>query len=74
MMFLLAAAAIASTAPQTLPAHAVRASVQARATIRIISGAELRLSERSSGDGFVARDSVIRSAGVEQQAKLIEFQ
>ncbi len=73
-MLLLVASAIASAAPQTPPSAPGGASAQARVAIRVISGVRLHFGERTNGD-FLRRDTVIRSAdGVEQPAKLIEFQ
>jgi len=48
--------------------------VQATATVRILSGVRLHLGDRHGRDGFVLRDSVFRSAGTNQPAKLIEFE
>jgi hypothetical protein len=74
-MVLIAAAALAASVPPERPTQSAGASVQARATIRVIAGVQLHLGEeKQSRDGFVARDSVIRSAGTEQPAKLMEFQ
>jgi len=73
-MVLLVAAAVASAAPQTPPGAPVGASAQARATIRIISGVQLHFGEERTTEGLLARDTIIRSAGGDQPAKLIEFQ
>ena len=70
---LLVAAAIAVSAPQ-LPRQTAAPAIQATATVRILAGVRLRLGERHSGDGFTARDSVLRTAGASQAAKLIEFE
>src|SRR5262245_19749702 len=71
---ILTAAAVAAASDQA-PARPVSAAVQARATIRIISGVELHFGDEARvRDGFIARDSVIRSAGAEQPVKLLEFQ
>ena len=84
MLFL--AAAIVSAAPSHGPppgvphgpppwAHSAGASVQARATIRIISGAELRLGKVRSADPFLVRDTVIQSAaGEAERVRVFEFQ
>jgi len=72
---ILTAAALAAPLADAPSARPVGASVQARATIRIISGVKVHFGEEErSRDGFIARDSTIRSAGVEQAAKLLEFQ
>ena len=70
---LIVAAAIAASAPQ-LPRQTAAPAVQATATVRILAGVRLSLGERHSGDGFTARDTVLRTAGSSQPAKLIEFE
>ncbi len=74
LMFLFIAAALASIAPQTTAAPPVTASVQARATIRIISGAEVHFGDVDTNDSLPPRYTTIRSLGVDQPATLIEFQ
>ncbi|MGN6848793.1 MAG: hypothetical protein ACTHJK_04855 [Sphingomicrobium sp.] len=55
--------------------HPVSATVQATATIRIVSGVTLRLDAPNNPDAPPSRDTVIRSAdGSTAPAKLIEFQ
>jgi len=73
-MVVLVAAAVASAAPQAPPGVPVGASAQARATIRIISGVRLHFGDEHAPEGLLPRDTIIRSAGVDQPAKLIEFQ
>jgi len=73
-MVLLVAAAVASAAPQAPPVAPVGASAQARATIRIISGVQLHFGDERATEGLLPRATIIRSAGVDQPAKLIEFQ
>jgi len=73
-MVLLVAAAVASAAPQAPSVAPVGASVQARATIRIISGVQLHFGDERGAEGLLPRATIIRSAGVDQPAKLIEFQ
>jgi hypothetical protein len=73
-MLLLAAAIVSATPAQASEQRPVSASVQARATIRVISGARLRLGKVVSNDPFLVRDAVIRSAGTPQPARLFEFQ
>jgi hypothetical protein len=70
---LFVAAAIAASAPQ-LPRQTGAPAVQATATVRILSGVRLSLGNEQSRDGFVTRDSVLRTAGSSQPAKLIEFE
>ena len=71
-MLLLAAAAIAASAEPARGPVAPR--VQARATIRILSGATVRFGEVRRGAEGTVRTVTIRAEGVEQTAKLIEFQ
>lgn len=74
MLFVIAAAALASSAPNPSPT-AVRATVQARATVRIITAVTLRLGEGPlSGDAPPAKPTIVHSDGQEQPARLIEFQ
>ena len=74
-MLLLAAAAIAAaSAPQSAPAEPARPAVQARATVRIISGVRLRLGEGANPGAPAPRTTTIQSVGIDQPAKLIEFQ
>jgi len=70
---LFVAAAIAASAPQ-LPRRTTAPVVQATVTVRILSGVRLSQSERHSRDGFLLRNSVLRTAGSSQPAKLIEFE
>ena len=70
MMLLLAAATAAASAlpPPRSPAVA---AVQARASVRIVAGARVRFE---SGGSFVMRDAVIRSGGIAERARLVEFE
>ena len=72
-MVLIAALAIAA---QALPPEARTASpaVQAIATVRIVPGARLSLAKPRPGDGFKLRDTIFRTAGGSEPAKLIEFE
>jgi hypothetical protein len=73
MLALLALAAVAS-APQFSRPPASPA-VQARATVRIVSGVRLRLDGRANGGEIpAARNAVIKLSGANQPARLIEFQ
>src|SRR5436305_1330528 len=71
LMFLLAAViAIAST-----PSAAPSATVQATATIRVMTAVRLKLDAAVNPGAPSARDAVLRlSDGTTQSAKLIEFQ
>jgi hypothetical protein len=74
-MLLLAAIAAMSASAQNAPAAPVGASVRAQATIRIITGAFLRLGEgAASGDAPKAQATVVHSDGGVQPARLIEFE
>jgi hypothetical protein len=73
-MLLLAAAAIIASAPESAPMAGV--SVQAMATIRIISGVRLSLGkEQNDPDIPRLRDAEIHTADAQlQPAKLVEFE
>jgi hypothetical protein len=73
-MLLLTAAAIAASAPQPANRGPVAPRVQARATIRILSGATVRLGEDNAGSEGAERATTLRTEGSTQPAKLIEFQ
>jgi hypothetical protein len=60
--------------PHGPPGHSVGASVQAQATIRIISGASLRVGKMESSEPFLVRDAVVRSTGIPEPLRLFEFQ
>ena len=70
-MIFLAAAALATKAPEPR----VSAVVQATATIRVIAGVSLKLDGSRNQDAPPARDSIIKAGdGTRQSVKLIEFQ
>jgi hypothetical protein len=71
---LLIAAAIAASAPLAPHREPAVPAVQARATVRILSGARLHIGRENSRDGFIARNAVLRSGGLDQPARLIEFE
>jgi hypothetical protein len=75
-MFLIAAAAIASSIPRAPPAMmSAGASVQATATIRVISGVRVSFGTAQSGtDVPRARQTVVKTGDSQQPATLIEFQ
>jgi hypothetical protein len=75
-MFLIAAAAIASSVPQAPPAMmSAGASVQATATIRVISGARVSFGTEQSGpDVPQPRPTMVKTGDLQQPARLIEFQ
>jgi hypothetical protein len=74
MMLLLAATAAALATPQS-PGHPVSATVQATATIRIVSGVSLKFDAPVNPGAPPPRETVIHTAdGSTAPAKLIEFQ
>jgi len=74
-MLFAATIAAAAAVPLVVQPRPVGASVQARAIIRIISGAELRLGKVRSADPFQERDTVIQSAaGEPERVRVFEFQ
>ncbi|MFL6730099.1 MAG: hypothetical protein ACJ8E3_07440 [Sphingomicrobium sp.] len=74
VIILLTAAAAVVSVPQAHSRSPVAARVEARATVRILSGVRLHWGKEHGRDGFVVRDAVVRSAGASQPAKLIEFE
>jgi hypothetical protein len=73
MLWLIAAVAAANAAPDpgSRPAPVV---VQATATVRIISGVELKLDSPTNDGAPAARDSTISVDGAQKPARLIEFE
>lgn len=70
---LVIAAVIAASVPSAPPA--IRASVQATATIRVISGVRLSFGAAlNDADVPRARDTFVKTGDAPQPAKLIEFQ
>ena len=73
-MILLAAAAASFAAPSAPPSRAA-AVVQATATIRVISGVQLKFGAASNPGAPPARETKVKAAdGTDHPAKLIEFQ
>jgi hypothetical protein len=73
MLFL--AAMITAASLDEERARPVGASVQARATIRILSGVELHFGRVPENGSYIVRESTVRAADAERQrAKLVEFQ
>lgn len=73
MVILLAAAAALANLPPS--DHRASATVQATATIRVVTGVQLKLDGSANPGAPPVRDSVLRSAdGTTQAAKLIDFQ
>jgi hypothetical protein len=75
-MILLAAAVLAATSPPPNPPRRTSAAVaEARVSIRIISGVEIKLGAANNAGAPPVRDSVVHVAdGSPAPAKLIEFQ
>jgi hypothetical protein len=73
-MVLLAAAAIAASSPQGAPISSVGPHIQARATVRIISGVRIHFGVDGSADAPAARDTVVHTEDAPRPAKLIEFE
>jgi hypothetical protein len=73
MLWLIAAAAAANAAP---PPTGRTAPVVARATatVRIVSGVQLKLDSAVNEGAPAARDSKVQVNGAEQPARLIEFE
>jgi hypothetical protein len=70
-MILLAAVAALTALPSAGP---VRALVEARATVRIISGERLHWNEGKSDSGRNVREADVRIDGTQAKAQLIEFE
>ena len=68
------AAAIAASAQLPAASGPVAPRVQARVTIRILSGATVRFGEPGAGNEGAQRTTILRTEGSAQSAKLIEFQ
>jgi hypothetical protein len=73
---LLAAAAIASFAPQVdRPPPRIGATAQAIAVVRIVSGVRLRLGQGAiSGEAPSSRKTIVHTEGAAHSARLIEFE
>lgn len=72
-MLALAALAMAASAPQPTPVS-IGPEVQARATVRIVSGVRLKLDGSVNVDAPAPRDTMVQSLGEPQPARLIEFE
>ena len=72
MMLWLAAAAIAASTPQ--PNGPAPVVVQATATVRILSGVRLKLDSATNSGAPLAHDTMVKTDGTQQPARLIEFQ
>jgi hypothetical protein len=72
MILLAAAAAIAASTPAKSGQAPVM--VQAKATVRILSGVRLKLDSPTNPDAPRAHDSIVTTNGRQQPARLIEFE
>jgi hypothetical protein len=71
-MLLIATAALVAAAPAPAQGGAV---AQARATVRILSAAKVRMGEEQADPGLPqARQTTVRTGAGPQPAKLIEFE
>ena len=74
-MLLAAAAIITASAPQNALADHKGPVVQAVAMVRVISGVKLRLDGTNNGSEIpLIRETTYVANGVEQPARLIEFE
>ena len=72
---LLLAAAIASALPQEAPSPSSRPVVQARATVRIVSGVRIQFDQKAGGANVPpAKKTEVRTAEGTQPATLVEFE
>ena len=73
MLWLIAAAAAANAAPQSdsRPSPVV---AQATATIRIISGVQMKLDSPTNEGAPPARETTVSADGTQKPARLIEFE
>jgi hypothetical protein len=81
LLWFIAAAAAASALPASAQSSAgpTGAVLQARATVRIVSGARVKLgpqqtTDRQSSDVPPQRDTIVVADGSRRPAKLIEFE
>lgn len=73
-MLWLAAAALAASAPHSPSGERVGPSVQAIATVRILSGVQLKLDGQANPEAPPARESSIRAEGSSKRVILIQFE
>jgi hypothetical protein len=76
MIWPIAAASSAASAPTPAPepARTAPVTVQAKATVRILSGVRISFDSTASGDLPPPRDAEVTTDGKVQQARLIEFE
>ena len=74
MLLLFAAAATLASPAADAPRPTVRAAVEARATVRILSGARIRLHEEPAAGLPPARMTMVRIGDTAERVRLIEFQ
>ena len=73
-MLWLAALALTAQPPQSATPQRVRATVQAQATVRIISATRIRFDGHPSANAPPASEGLVHSEGNAQPARLIEFE
>lgn len=74
MLLLFAAAAASINAPPPWAHKPAVALVQARATVRIVSGASLHLGRKSDIEGQRLRDTNVETPAGIRPARLVEFE
>lgn len=74
MIWLIAAAAAANAPSATERGRPVPAVVEARATVRILSGVRIQLASPTNAEAPPAHDSKITADGKSEPARLIEFE
>lgn len=74
-MLLIAAAAIATAHPQAASGTSVQAVVQARATVRVVSGARIEWNGATAGGQTPpAKTTVVQTVDGPRPARVIEFE
>ena len=74
MFWLAALSAIVAAPQQPASAGGTRPAVQAIATVRIVSGAQLRFAAQEPTEGARLRAATIRTPQGTEQARLYEFE
>lgn len=74
MLLLFAAAAASLSAPPPWAHKPAMPMVQARATVRILSGASLHLGHRSDVEGQRLRETRVETSDGLKRARLLEFE
>jgi hypothetical protein len=74
MLVLAALAATVAHGPANDGTRLPRVSAEATATVRIISGVQLKLDSATNRDAPPPRDSTVTADGAPRKARLIEFE